>query len=78
MQVSVMFLMGRSEGKHSDFIYLIIGIWNDDKILKQRAAWYEANLLELKQQLKLARENLHLGAQRLLQTEVSRSVVIVE
>jgi hypothetical protein len=26
MQVSVMFLMGRSEGKHSDFIYLIIGI----------------------------------------------------
>ncbi|KAH7291450.1 hypothetical protein KP509_29G017300 [Ceratopteris richardii] len=48
------------------------GSFEEMQILKQRIAWLETSLLEVQQDLRIARDNLHLGAQRLLETQVER------
>lgn len=48
------------------------GSFEEIQILKQRTAWLETSLLELQQELQIARGNLHLGAQHLLETQVER------
>eukprot|EP00250_Pteridium_aquilinum_P007538 c17227_g1_i1 orf=339-4568(+) len=48
------------------------GSFEETQILKQRVAWLETSLLEVQQELRIARDNLHQGVQRLLETQVER------
>ncbi|MCO5550274.1 hypothetical protein L7F22_003755 [Adiantum nelumboides] len=51
------------------------GSFEEMQILKQRIAWLETSLLKVQQDLQIARENLHQGAQHLLETQVERDKV---
>ncbi|KAI5065342.1 hypothetical protein GOP47_0020037 [Adiantum capillus-veneris] len=48
------------------------GSFEETQILKQRIAWLETSLLEVQQDLRIARENLRQGTQHLLDTQVQR------
>nr|AMS24212.1 kinesin 4-Ic protein [Marsilea vestita] len=48
------------------------GSFEEIQVLKQRISWLETSLLELKQELQVTRDNLHLEMQQHLETQVER------